>query len=176
MTPVLKSLISIVFLITALGSIAQTITLEKGSHNFGIGLNGGIVIGDFEDSYSGNIGVDLFYLYGFSKRFYAGASTGFANYFFDESAMLSGIQVETDDLQFMPIAVSFRVSPFKNFFGGTDIGYAIGINDSNDGGFYISPRATYFIKKRIPIFLGYRNISLDSNSLSSIQFGIGYTF
>ena len=58
-------------------------TLEKGSHNFGIGLSVGIVNGDFEDAYSSNIGIEALYLYGITDRISIGASTGFTNYFGD---------------------------------------------------------------------------------------------
>ncbi|MEM6359659.1 MAG: outer membrane beta-barrel protein [Bacteroidota bacterium] len=150
-------------------------TLEKGSHNFGVGLTGGIVIGDFEDAYSSNIGVEAVYFYGLTDRISIGASTGFTNYFGDDFTE-AGITTEVDDAQFIPLTGSFRFSPFPKFFVGGDIGYAIGINDGNDGGFYASPRANYLIADKFIVNAGYRLIDLDGGSLGAIQFGIGYKF
>ncbi len=155
---------------------AQLSNTDGQKHHFGIGLNGGVTVGDYEDIYSSNIGVDLFYLYGISEKFYLGGSTGFANYF-GEDVNIAGLgEVEFDDAQFIPVAGSLRFSPFSNFIVGADVGYAIGVNDGNDGGFYASPRATYMINDKLPIFAGYRLIDLDGESLGSIQFGIGYKF
>ncbi|WP_179367638.1 outer membrane beta-barrel protein [Winogradskyella forsetii] len=155
---------------------AQLNNPEAKKHHFGIGLNGGVTTGDYEDIYSSNIGLDLYYLYGISEKFYLGGSTGFANYF-GEDVNIPGLgEVEFDDAQFIPVAGSFRFSPFSNFAVGADVGYAIGVNDGNDGGFYASPRATYFLADKFPVFAGYRLIDLDGESLGSIQFGIGYKF
>ncbi len=137
------------------------------------GLNGGIVVGDFEDAYSSNIGLDLTYLYPISEKFYLGATTGFANYF-GESFSIDGLgNIDIDDAQFIPLTASIRVSPFKNFYGGADVGYAVGLNDGNDGGFTAAPRLTYIINEKFPVYLGYRFISLDED-LGAIQFGVGY--
>ena len=156
--------------------IAQINSLEKGTHHFGVGLNGGITVGDYEDIYSSNIGLDLFYLYGLSNRFLIGGSTGFASYFGKEINLAGIGTIDYDDAQFIPLAASLRFSPFKNFIAGADIGYAFGINEGNDGGFYASPRATYMLNGRFPLFVGYRLIDLDEASLGSLQFGLGYKF
>ncbi|MEM9680174.1 MAG: outer membrane beta-barrel protein [Bacteroidota bacterium] len=150
-------------------------TLEKGSHNYGAGLTGGIVVGDFEDAYSSDIGVEVVYLYGLTDRISIGASTGFTNYFGDDIT-IGGITVGVDDAQFIPLTGSFRFSPLPKFFVGGDIGYAIGINDGNEGGFYASPRANYLITDKFIVNAGYRLIDLDGESLGAIQFGVGYKF
>ncbi|MGD1839723.1 MAG: hypothetical protein ACFB0B_02345 [Thermonemataceae bacterium] len=148
-------------------------TIEKGSQIYGIGLNGGFVVRDFEEIYSANIGIDLFYLYAISDRIALGASTGFANYFGDEITMASGMTEDVDNAQFIPVAGSVRVSPIRNIILGADVGYAIGVNEDNEGGFYLSPRATYLINEKFPLFTGYRSIDIDGINLESIQFGIG---
>jgi len=149
-------------------------TFEKGKHAFGVGIHSGIVLGNLDDAYSSYVGADVYYLYGVSNRFFVGASTGFSNYF-GKTISESGIDTDVDDLQFIPVTASIRFNPFKNFFMGPDVGYAIGINDGNDGGFYISPRASYVLNGKFLLHLGYRSISLDDN-LGAIQFGIGYNF
>lgn len=150
-------------------------TLEKGSHNLGVGLTGGIIIGDLEDSYSSNLGVEAVYLFGLTDRISIGASTGFTNYFGDDITV-EGITVGVDDAQFILLTGCVRFSPFPKFFVGGDIGYAIGINEGNDGGFYASPRANYLIADKFIVNTGYRLIDLESESLGAIQFGFGYKF
>lgn len=151
---------------------AQDSTAKK--EYFGIGINGGFTLGDYEDIYGSNVGLDIVYLRQINRKIYLGGATGFTNYFGDTVTEL-GIEVEYDDLQFIPIAASLRFNPFKNFYVGPDVGYAIGINDGNDGGFYVSPRVSYLLNEKLLFYAGYRSISLD-NSLGSLQFGIGYNF
>ena len=157
-------------------SFAQVQNVEKGRHNFGVGLNAGVTVGDYEDLYSTNIGIDLIYLYRVYEKFILGGAKGIANYFGEEVNFTGLGAVELDDAQFIPLAGSVRFSPFKNFLAGADIGYAFGVNEDNDGGFYASPRLTYMINGSIPIFAGYRTISFNDDSLGSIQVGVGFRF
>ncbi len=166
----------IVFLFVVLIGIELQAQEEHKKSFLGVGLNGGVTVGDFEDSYSNNVGVDLIYLYKLSNRFYIGGSTGFANYF-GHTLSLDGFgEVALDDLQFIPVAASLRVSPVKNLMGGVDVGYAFGLNDGNDGGFYASPRITYLIDEKWPVFAGYRLIGFEDENLGAVQFGIGFIF
>ncbi len=137
-----------------------------------VGIHSGLVIGDYEDSFSINTGLDVSYLYGLSKKIYVGGAVGLTNYLGKDSVRTGNVINDVDDIQFVPVAVSLRLSPFKSFLGGADIGYAIGINEENDGGFYLSPRLTYMVKK-LQVYAGYRLIGLDEN-LSSIQLGFAF--
>lgn len=42
-------------------------------------------------------------------------------------------------MQYIPVAGSVRIYPTTGFKLGGDVGYAIGINEGNDGGFYYRP-------------------------------------
>ncbi len=170
-----KSSLVLVLSLTLYSLAIQAQEDEKKSF-FGIGLNGGATVGDFEDTYSSNVGVDVIYLHKLSNRFYVGGSTGFANYFGDTLTSDGFGDVELDDLQFIPVAASLRVSPVRNLLGGVDIGYAFGLNNGNDGGFYASPRITYLVNKKWPIFAGYRLIGFEDENLGALQFGIGFIF
>ncbi len=168
-----KNLITtvLVVLITQLG-FAQDIDGKK--EVLGFGINGGVTIGNYSDSYISNIGLDFYYLRNITGRFYAGATVGFTNYF-GSSETIQGATIENNDLQFIPVAVSLRFNRFKNFLIGTDVGYAIGTSEGNDGGFYASPRISYVLQDKWVLYAGYRSISLD-DALGSIQFGLGFTF
>lgn len=150
-------------------------SLEKGTNTFGAGLNSGIVIGEFDNQYRTNLGIDLFYLYGISDKLSIGITTGFTNYFGEETN-ISGLTTTVSDIQYIPVASTFRFSPIKNLLFGADIGFAISLNEQNDSGFYASPRITYLFNKKFPFFLGYRLIDLNGDNLDAIQLGIGYKF
>ena len=137
-----------------------------------LGVHGGPVVGDYDELFSANLGFDISYLYGLSDHFYLGVATGFTNYF-GEDLTINGIDLETDDAQFVPVAGSVRFSPIPHILVGADIGYAIGLNDGNDGGFYASPRLTY-TWRNFQVFGGYRLISFADENLGSIQFGFAY--
>ncbi|MEM9339381.1 MAG: hypothetical protein AAGA66_11680 [Bacteroidota bacterium] len=138
----------------------------------GLGLNGGVTIGDYDGVYSSNIGLDVVYLYGLSARFHVGVATGFANYFYKEDESHPELRGEMEDFRLIPITASIRVSPIRNLLGGADIGYALNLDGNRESGFYASPRLTYLFAGRVPDFVGYRTINLNKN-LDSVQFGIG---
>lgn len=79
---------------------------------------------------------------------------------------------EIEDLQFSPLAISVRLSPFKSFLGGADINCAIGLTDKS--GFYASPGLTYFSDK-VQAYARYHLIALDQN-LASIRVGFDSIF
>ncbi len=148
----------------------------KGKHFIGAGPNAGLVVGDFSNNYDSTLGLDVFYMYGISKKFLIGGSTGFANYFSDEPLVRDGIQQEAESLQFIPLTASIRSVRFKYLVVGTDIGYAFGLNEGNDGGFYLSSRITHFIGDKVPVFFGYRRISYGGDNLDSFLIGVGIKF
>ena len=155
--------------------IASTFTTYAQRDMLSIGVHGGATVGDYSDAYSANTGLDVSYLHGISDKFYVGAAASFTNYFsdsFDEG----GRRVEFDDKQLLPVAGSIRISPFsfRSVLVGADIGYAVGLNDGNDGGFYASPRITYLLAD-FQLYAGYRLIALDEDDLTSVQLGVAYT-
>lgn len=112
--------------------------------NFRAGINGGLVIGDFSEAYKFGLGVDFYHHWGVSKALDIGVTTGFFNAFGSkEEISAGGLVVETDfdNIQFLPVAASLRIYPGKNVgfkFGG-DVGYAVGINEGNEGGLFYRP-------------------------------------
>lgn len=110
--------------------------------SFRAGLHGGIVTGDFSDAYSLVLGMDVYQHWGVSKKIDLGFATGFSNAFGEkEEISAGGLTVETDfdNIQFIPVAGSLRIYPAQGVKFGGDVGYAIGINEGNEGGFYYRP-------------------------------------
>ncbi|AWX44388.1 hypothetical protein HME9304_01388 [Flagellimonas maritima] len=109
-----------------------------------------------------------------TRRIFEGATTGFSN-FLGKAETVAGIEIDNDDLQFIPLAASIRFRLLKNLCVGPDIGYAIPLNDGGDGGFYLSQRVSYVFNNGLILYAGYRSIALEDN-LASVQFGLGFAF
>ena len=150
------------FFLTALFGMS----LLQAQGQFRAGINGGIPIGDADDFATFAIAVDLGYLLEISDEFDAGVTTGYSHSFGDE---VNGFDI--DDVQFIPVAASGRFEVAPDFTLGADLGYAIGVNDGNDGGFYYSPRAQYSVSDVIDIVLAFRGISEDGGSWNIISLG-----
>jgi len=136
-----KGIITLVLLLSAFAVQAQR---NVDRTNFRAGVNGGLVLGDFSEAYSFGLGVDLTHHWGVSKLLDIGVTAGFHNAFGSkESTEVNGSFIETEfsNIQYIPVGASFRIYPGKNVgfkFGG-DVGYAVGINEGNEGALYYRP-------------------------------------
>ena len=112
--------------------------------NFRAGVNAGLIVGDFSEAYTFGLGVELSHHWGVSKTLDIGVASGFFNAFGESvefDTFGSALATEFANIQFLPVAASLRVYPGKNVgfkFGG-DVGYAVGIDDGNEGGLYYRP-------------------------------------
>ncbi|UWX53978.1 hypothetical protein NYZ99_12925 [Maribacter litopenaei] len=103
---------------------------------------GGIVVGDYSEAYSLNLGLDMYHHWGVSREIDLGLTTGFMNAFGEKQTISTGgvsVETEFDNIQFIPAGASVRIYPTSGFKFGGDVGYAIGINKGNEGGFYYRP-------------------------------------
>ncbi|MDX1334062.1 MAG: hypothetical protein R3252_13615 [Robiginitalea sp.] len=142
----------------------------QAQEGFNLGINFGFPTGDAGDISSFSLGIDANYLWSVADSFDAGVATGFTNAFGKTEEIL-GIDVEFDDVQFLPLAAAGRYHITDQFRLGADLGYAIGLNDGNDGGFYYRPMVGYGITNRIEANLSYTGISLDGGTWSTIVLG-----
>ncbi|MEM9000101.1 MAG: hypothetical protein AAGB24_07535 [Bacteroidota bacterium] len=181
----MKSIIAtVIFLCTGISLQAQV-----DRTNFRAGVNAGAVVGDFSDGYSFSIGLDLVYHWGISKAFDVGLATGFTNAF-GESGTFSGnvvgfdtelegdlvnIETEFEDAQFLPVAASVRYYPTYHFKFGGDVGYAIGINDGNEGGIYYRPVVGYNITGNTELHVSYTAIE-DDSTFETLVLGVLFLF
>lgn len=143
------------------------------AQDFKVGINGALPIGDAGDFADFSVGVDAVYLWNVSEKFDAGIATGFSNAFTKDIEVL-GSTVEVDDVQFVPIAGTARYNVSTNFYLGADLGYAIGINDGNDGGFYYRPRIGYNFSEKVSLNLSYTGVSVDGGSWDTIGLGVEF--
>ncbi|QBA63659.1 outer membrane beta-barrel protein [Muriicola soli] len=136
-----------------------------------IGINAGIPTGDASDFSGFSLGIDFTYLWSVSDKFDAGAAVGFSNAFGKEIETGLG-SIEIDDIQFLPVAAAGRVHLTEDFSAGVDLGYAVGINDGNDGGFYYRPMVGYSLNEKLGLSLSYTGISLDGGDWNTINLGL----
>nr|WP_309758982.1 hypothetical protein [Flavobacterium sp.] len=145
--------------------------------NFKVGAHVGLPIGDYKDSYSLNLGADFAYVWTVDSKFSAGLVTGYTSYLAKKYTYNDGFtsfEIKPDPIGFIPVAVTGQFAIDTNLFLGADLGYAIyaGKGDGN-GGFYYQPKLGYQTEK-IEIYAGYKGISNDGTSLSSINLGVNF--
>ena len=143
------------------------------AQDFKVGVNGALPIGDAGDFADFSVGLDVAYLWNVSEKFDVGVASGFTNAFTKDIDLGILGTVEVDDVQFIPIAGAARYNVSSDFYLGADVGYAIGINDGNEGGFYYRPKVGYNFSEKVGINLSYTGISNDGD-WSTIALGVEF--
>ena len=137
--------------------------------NFTFGINGGIPVGDIEEYATFNLGGEVAYRFNVSEQFEVGGLAGYSHFFGDSGEDEFG-SWEVEDFQFLPLAASARVN-VSSFFAGADVGYAVGVNEDNEGGFYYKPHAGVNFGK-IGVLASYSGISRDNFTVGTLNLGI----
>ena len=142
------------------------------AQTFKIGASAGLPAADAADLSSFVLGADIYYYFtNVDALIQIGAATGFRN-FFGKDVEIFDVTVSVDDGQFLPIAGAGRVKLFGVLSGGADIGYAVGINDGNDGGFYFKPVVGFDIADTIELNVSYESITNDGVTWGNFNFGV----
>ena len=150
----------------ALLGICSVLAQNVDRSSFKAGFNAGLPVADASEISSFSIGLDLNYHWGVSKTFDVGLAAGFINSFSEE---------EFEDFQFLPVAGSVRIYPTYEFKFGADAGYAIGINDGNEGGFYYRPIIGYNITGNTELNVSYTAIE-NNGTFGLVMAGILFLF
>lgn len=161
-----------VFVVAALALFGFNVHAQEG---FKAGANLGLPVGDAADVSSFSIALDVAYHWEVADRFTAGVASGFSNAIGKkETISIGGISssFNYDDVQFLPIAASGRYALNEDFSLGADLGYAVGINKGNDGGFYYRPLVGYNIGSDMQLNFSYTGVSLDGGSWSTVNLGV----
>ncbi len=135
--------------------------------DFRAGAHLGIPVGDASDFTSFTIGGDVSYLWPVADNFSAGLSAGVSTYPGKD---------DFDNFSFIPLAASGRVDFSEMWFGGLDLGYAIGISDAGgDGGFFYQPKIGY-TNGEFDFFAYYQGISISDSDFNINSVGLGAAF
>ena len=132
---------------------------------FNAGIFGGIPMGDAGDFASFTLGIDLEYLFDVSDTFAAGPTVGYSTTFLKS-------EFEGDNIAFLPVAAAGRFAVSDEFTLGVDLGYAVGINDGNEGGLYFAPKLQYGISEAIDVGVSYRSVSEEHGSFNFFAINI----
>ncbi len=131
----------------------------------------GFVTGNFGDGYTFSLTLEVSQLWKVADDFKAGGNVGISHFF---GKNLNGVSLS--DITFLPIAGSAHYNVSDDFIIGFDLGYALGINEGNDGGFYYAPRLEFGVSENMGIIAAYRNVSNDGTSLGHLTLGVSYGF
>lgn len=165
-----KSQIMKKILLSAIALITMSVAHSQ-EGNFTIGVNGGLPVGDIEEFATFNLGGEAAYRFNVSEQFQVGALAGFS-YFFGDSGEDEFGSWEVEDFQFLPLAASARLN-VDSFFVGADLGYALGINEGNEGGFYYKPHVGLNFGQ-VGVVASYTGISRDAFTVSSVNLGVEF--
>ena len=156
-------------LVTVVALFSMT---SMNAQTFKVGASIGIPVADAADISTFVLGVDAYYYFtNVDAVVELGATAGFRNFFGDDIEILNQT-IEIDDGQFLPLAAAARLKLFGILSGGADLGYAVGINDGNDGGFYFRPVVGIDIADTIELNASYENISNDGVNLGNLNIGV----
>lgn len=151
-------------------------TVAQAQGVFKAGVVAAMPTGDAADISSFGLGADLYYMFGREDYWLNfGPTVGFRNYFGKDYEILDQT-IKGDDAQFLPLAGAFRGKILGLINWGSDIGYAVGINDGNDGGFYFRPIVGLDIADTIELNISYESVSLDGGAWQAFSAGILFEF
>ncbi len=146
--------------------------------NFKAGIHFGVPFGDISEISNFELGLDLGYHWGVSELVDVGLSTGFMNAFVNNDTVDFGsfvIEGDFPNIQYVPAAVAVRLYPTYDFKLGADVGYAVGVNEGNTGGFYVRPQIGVNVSDNTEINISYVKIS-DDYDYSMAALGILFLF
>jgi len=170
----MKFIISFIFIF----SFALALHSQVDRTNLRIGINAGAVVGDASDFYSFTLGLDVLHVWGLSREIDLGIATGFLNAFGERDTLdVDGLTLDTQfyNAQFIPIATALRVYPSYGFKLGGDIGYALGVDAGNEGGFYYRPMVGIEINGTTELNVSYSTIN-NEGSFSNVLIGVLFLF
>lgn len=150
-------------------------TSVQAQEGINLGFNFGLPLADASDRTSFTVGLDANYLWSVTESFDAGVATGFTNTF-GKNYQLGPIRVEGEDIQFIPLAAAGRYHFSEQFRAGIDLGYAIGINDGNNGGFYYRPMIGFGVTDAVELNLSYTGVALSDFNFATITMGLMFNF
>lgn len=141
---------------------------------FKLGVQGSLPVNsETNNTVSLAVGVNAGYMFALGEVVDFGPMVGFINGFpekFDNGG------IDLPHVQFAPLAASVRIWPSNSVTFGLDGGYALGLNDGNDGGFYYKPILGFLFGPQTELSISYTGIETDTASWATVNFGILYTF
>ena len=140
----------LIILIVVVGFGFSDINAQK----FKVGATLGLPLADAADISTVALGLDTYYYFTKQDAFFQlGVNASYRNFIMDDNV------ISINYSQFLPISGAARLKIFGVLSGGADIGYAFGLSDHLDGGFYIRPVLAVDVLNFLELNLSYENIS-----------------
>lgn len=131
------------------------------------GLDAGMPMGDIKDMYSFNISANAAYMWnGVAEGLDVGAGVSY-NMYFGKEEEIAGMTFEFENASFLPIYATANYGFTENIFAGADLGYAVGLTDGIDGGFYYQPKVGYQTEM-FEVYIGYKAIMSSQETTVAI--------
>ncbi len=163
----------ILFSIVCLGIASMQAQQKQGLKLEG---NLGVPLGDYSSATVFGLGLDMSYLFDITGSLQLGPSVGYQTYFGRGTslppAMTGGREA---DIQFLPMAITSRYYFFDELFLGADLGYGLGLNEGNDGGFLYKPKVGFSFGL-ISTILSYTGIVGEFDTFSAVHLGFEVAF
>lgn len=161
-----------IFLVMTCIIASSVMTAQEG---FKLGIQGGLPFNDFNNVTGVVLGADAGYMHALGEVVDLGVSVGIIHGF-PETFKEGTAQLDLPSIQFLPLAASLRIWTSNSFSFGGKVGYALGINDGNDGGLYYRPIIGYLMSSKTELNISYTGIQLEDATWSTVTLGIQYTF
>ena len=154
----------------ALGAL--TASAQEGQFN--VGANIGIPVGDVKDATSISYSIEANYLFEVADAIKVGPSVSYLGYGLDGDYkdLFEALGFDVEAPAYLPIAAAGRFAASEQFTIGLDLGYALGINEGNDGGLYYRPLVGYNVSEAVMIQAAYSGINNDGATASAISLGV----
>ncbi|MBC2838942.1 hypothetical protein [Robiginitalea sp. SC105] len=121
------------------------------------------------DFYGFVLGADAYYMFNKEDALLnLGPTVGIRNFFGDEISP----GIEADDATFLPIGAAARLTILGILTGGADAGYALGLTDGLDGGFYFRPVVGLDILDILELNASYETIFNSDVNFGNINIGL----
>ena len=147
----------------------STINAQEGVLNGGV--NVGIPTGDANDFYGAALGAELNYMFPVADGFTLGPSVQYSHFFGKDIDTALGT-VEVSDASYLPISGAARFNVSEKFVVGANLGYAVGLSEDLDGGFYYRPVVGYKIGDTTQLNISYSGISNDVLDMNNVSLGV----
>lgn len=147
----------------------STMNAQKGVLN--AGFNVGLPTADANDVSNITLGAELNYMFFVSKSFTLGPSVEYTHFFGKDYEVL-GTTIKGSDITYLPVSGAARFNISDSFIMGANVGYAIGLNEGNDGGFYYKPIIGYKLGESSQLNFSYSGFPTAAATFSNISLGI----
>lgn len=151
------------------------ITCLVAQEGFKFGIQAGLPFNDFNEALSIVVGADASYMYPLGELVDIGPSIGFIHGF-AETFQSNVVRADLEAVQFVPLSAGLRFWTSNDFSFGGNAGWALGINEGNDGGLYYRPMIAYLMSSSVEVNFSYTGIELEEARWSTLTFGIVYNF